>query len=85
VSGSRNFAAAASFAARQKAIYDDLCTTLRRYNEDLVTALKAANPARAEVVQAQLDLCGQLTAILFSDEEAELLRRRARAAQAAAA
>jgi hypothetical protein len=85
VSGSRNFAAAASFAAKQKAIYDELCTALQRYNEDLVNALKAANPARAEVVQAQLALCGQLTAILFSDEEAELLGRRAKAAKAAAA
>jgi hypothetical protein len=85
VSGSRNFAAAASFGAKQKAIYEDLCTALQRYNEDLVNALKAANPARAENVQAQLALCGQLTAILFSNEEAELLNRRARAAQAAAA
>ena len=85
VSGSRNFAAAASFAAKQKAIYDELCTVLKRYNEDLVAALKAANPGRAEVVQAQLELCSQLTAILFSGEEAALLGRRARAAQAAAA
>jgi hypothetical protein len=85
VSGSRNFAAAASFAAKQKAIYDDLCTALKRYNEDLVNALKAANPARAAMVQAQLELCAELTAILFSDEESELLRRRAKAAQSAAA
>jgi hypothetical protein len=85
VSGSRDFAAAASFAAKQKAIYEDLCTALKRYNEDLVNALKAANPARAEIVQAQVELCSQLTTILFSNEEAELLRRRVRAAQAAAA
>jgi hypothetical protein len=85
VSGSRDFAAAASFAAKQKAILGDLCTALQRYNEDLVNALKAANPARAEIVRTQLELCAQLTTILFSKEEAELLRRRARAAQAAAA
>ncbi len=83
VSGSRNFAAAASFGAKQKTIYDDLCTLLERYNEDLVKALKA-DPGNA-VASAQFQLCAELTAILFSDEEAELLRRRARAAQSAAA
>jgi hypothetical protein len=85
VSGSRDFAAAASFGAKQKAIFDALCTALQRYNEDLVSALKAANPARAEIVQTQLELCAQLSVMLFSKEEAELLRRRAKAAQPAAA
>jgi hypothetical protein len=83
VAGSRNFAAAASFAAKQRAIYEDLCTSLKRYNEDLIKALKA-DPQHA-VANAQLQLCGELSAILFSEEEAELLRRRARAAQSAAA
>jgi hypothetical protein len=85
VAGSRNFAAAASFAAKQKATYDDLCTALQRYNEDLVNGLKSADPVRAEVANSQFQLCGELTAILFSEEEAELLRRRGRAAQATAA
>jgi hypothetical protein len=84
VAGSRNFAAAASFAAKQKATYEDLCTALKRYNEDVVRALKT-DPARAETVNAQFELCAELTAILFSDEEATMLRRRGKAAQAAAA
>jgi hypothetical protein len=84
VAGSRNFAAAASFAAKQKAMYDDLCTTLQRYNEDLVRALKA-DPAHAEVIHAQFELCAELTAILFSEDEAAMLRRRGKAAQSAAA
>jgi hypothetical protein len=83
VAGSRNFAAAASFAAKQKTIYDDICTSLQRYNEDLVRALKA-DPQHV-VANAQFQLCVELTAALFSDQEAELLRRRARAAQSAAA
>ena len=83
VAGSRNFAAAASFAAKQRTIYEDLCTSLRRYNEDLVKALKA-DPQHA-VANDQLKLCAELSSILFSKEEAELLRRRARAAQSAAA
>ena len=83
VAGSRHFAAAASFAAKQKTIYDELCASLKRYNEDLVKALKA-DPQDA-VVNAQFQLCAELTTILYSDEEAEMLRRRARAAQSAAA
>jgi hypothetical protein len=85
VAGSRNFAAAASFAAKQKSTYDDLCTALKRYNEDLVNGLKSADPARSGIANAQFRLCAELTAILFSEEEAELLRRRGRAAQATAA
>jgi hypothetical protein len=83
VSGSRHFAAAASFAAKQKTASEEVCTLLRRYNEDLIKELKARNPERAAVVQAQFELCADLTAMLFSEEEAELLKRRAKAAQAA--
>jgi hypothetical protein len=83
VSGSRNFAAAASFAAKQRATYDDLGAMLKRYNEDLIKALKAE--PQNEVANAQFQLCTELTALLFSEEEAELLRRRGRAAQSAAA
>jgi hypothetical protein len=84
VTGSRNFAAAASFAAKQKTTYEDLCTTLQRYNEDVIRGLKS-DPARAEIVGAQFELCAELTAILFSEEEAAMMRRRGKAAQAAAA
>ena len=83
VAGSRFFAAAASFAAKQKMVYEDLCATLKRYNEDLIKALKA-NPQNP-VANAQFLLCAELTAVLYSDEEAELLRRRGRAALSAAA
>jgi hypothetical protein len=83
VAGCRPFAAAASFAAKQKVADDDLCNLLKRYNEDLVKALKA-DPKDA-VANAQFLFCAELAAILFSDEEAELLRRRGRAALSAAA
>jgi hypothetical protein len=83
VGGSRNFAAAASFAAKQKSAYDELCGLLKRYNEDVVKALRTS--PQNGIVSAQFDFCAQLTAILFSEEEAELLRRRGRAAQSAAA
>lgn len=83
VACSRNFAAAASFAAKQRSIFEELCTTLKRYNEDLIKALKA--DPHNQVATAQFELCVQLTTILFSEEEAEFLRRRVRAAQTAAA
>jgi hypothetical protein len=83
VAGSRHFAAAASFAAKQKTAYDELCTALKRYNEDVVKALK--DDPRNSIANAQFLFCAELTAILFSDEEAELLRRRGRAALSAAA
>lgn len=83
VAGSRNFAAAASFAAKQHTTSDELCTILKRYNEDVVKALKAE--PKNETAVAQFHFCTELTAILFSEQEAELLRRRGRAAQSAAA
>jgi hypothetical protein len=78
----RPFAAAASFAARQKDIYEELCAWLRRYNEDVVKELR--HPDNPAVVEAQFQLAAEITALLFSAEEAELLRRRGRAAQSAA-
>ena len=83
VAGSRQFAAAASFAAKQKEANDELATLLKRYNEDVIKALKTE--PQSAVVNAQFLLCAELTAILFSDAEAELLRRRGRAATSAAA
>jgi hypothetical protein len=82
VAGSRHFAAAASFAAKQKDANDELCGILRRYNEDLIKKLKA-DPQNSVAI-AQFQLCTELTTLLFSEEEAELLRRRGRAASAAA-
>ena len=82
VAGSRNFAAAASFAAKQKDANDELCSHLRRYNDDLVKALKAE--PQNSTVNGQFQFCIELTTLLFSEEEAQMLRRRGRAASAAA-
>jgi hypothetical protein len=83
VAGSRTFAAAGSFAAKQKVVDDELCTSLKRFNEDVLRALKS-DPQDA-VATAQFQFCAELTAVLFSEEEAELMRRRGRAALSAAA
>jgi hypothetical protein len=83
VAGSRAFAAAASFGAKHHSTFEELCSTLKRYNEDLLKALKAG--PQNEIAIAQFQFCTELTTILFGGEEAELLRRRGRAAQSAAA
>ena len=82
VVGCRNFAEKASFAAKQKEIYEELCSHLRRYNEDVVREMRG--DANRAVVEAQFQLATEITALLFSEEEAELMRRRGKAAQAAA-
>lgn len=82
VVGSRNFAAAASFAAKQKDAAEELCFYLRRYNEDVVKELR--NSQNRAIAETQFQFATELTALLFSEEEAELMRRRGKAAQAAA-
>jgi hypothetical protein len=85
VVGSRNFAAAGSFAAKQKQALEDISAYLRRYIEDVVKELKAADPARRANAETYFLFCIELTGLLFSEKEAELLQRRGRAAQSAAA
>lgn len=85
ISGCRVFAAAASFAAKLKDAQDEVTSYLRRYTEDLVKEMRAGEGSRREVVDSQFAVTVELTALLFSEEEAELLRRRGRAALAAAA
>ena len=83
VVGSRNFAAAGSFAAKQKTATEDISAYLRRYIEDTVKELRGSDPARRAVAESQFQLCVELTVLFFSDKEAELLQRRGRAAAAA--
>lgn len=85
VTGSKTLAAAASFAATWKKAEEEMCQLLRSYNEDVVKELRIAEGARRAVVESQFEIVCGLTAILFSEEEADLLRRRGRAAQQAAA
>lgn len=85
VAGCKPFAAAASFAVSLKDAHDESVEYLRRYNDDVVRELRSAESPRREIVQQQFALATELTAILFSEQEADLLRRRGRAALAAAA
>ncbi|HWY62272.1 MAG TPA: hypothetical protein VNW15_10265 [Rhizomicrobium sp.] len=85
VVGSRNFAAAGSFAAKQKTAYEDISAYLRRYIEDVVKELKSGDSARRAIADGYFQLCADLTGLLFSDKDVELLQRRGRAAQSTAA
>lgn len=84
VGGARHFAAAASFAAKHKTASEDIGHHLRLYVEEAVRELKCEGERRA-AVEFQLNYCAELASILFSAEEAELIRRRVRAAQSTAA
>lgn len=85
IAGCRVFAAAASFAAKLKDAQDEITSYMRRYNEDLVKEMRAAQGERREIVDTQFGVAVEITALLFSEEEADLLRRRGRAALATAA
>ncbi|MGH6827751.1 MAG: hypothetical protein ACREFW_02430 [Rhizomicrobium sp.] len=85
VGGARRFAAAASFAAKQKTTWEEISNHLRRYIEDAVKELKRPDGERRKIAEAQLNYCAELAAVLFSAEEAELIHRRVRAAQTQAA
>jgi hypothetical protein len=85
VTGSRKFAAAASFHAKQKTAAEEIGAYLRRYIEDVVKEMKGGNAGRRAVAEIQFQLSVELTALFFSDKEAELLQRRGRAAQSAVA
>ena len=63
---------------------DEATQTLRSYNEDVVKEMRTAEGVRRDIVERQFQLCIEFTAMLFSEEEADFLRRRGKAAQSAA-
>jgi len=85
VVGCKPFAIAGSFGASVKKAEEDLCQMLRSYNEDVVKELRGPDEKKRAVAGSQFANMVGLTAVLFSQEEAELLRRRGRAALGAQA
>jgi hypothetical protein len=85
VGGSRHFAAAASFAAKHNTVSEEIANHVRRYIDDAVRELRGGDSERRRTAEFQLSYCADLAGVLFSPEEAELVRRRVRAAQSAAA
>jgi hypothetical protein len=85
VIGCKPFAVAGSFGASVKKAEEDMCQMLRSYNEDVVKELRSSDEKKRAVAEGQFRNIVGLTAVLFSQEEAELLRRRGRAALGAKA
>ncbi len=85
VSGCRLFAAAGSFGASNKNAIEDISVLLKRYSEDLLKELRAAEGDRHVIAEQFLSLLIDMTETLLSTDEAEVLRRRGRAASPAAA
>jgi hypothetical protein len=85
VSGCRLIAAAGSFGASNKNAIEDISGVLKRYSEDLLKELRAADGDRRVIAEQFLALVIDMTEQIFSVEEAEVLRRRGRAASPAAA
>lgn len=81
VGGARHFAAAASFVAKHNTASEEIGHHLRLYVEEAVRELKSEGDRRA-TAEFQLNYCAELAGVLFSPEEAELIRRRIRAAAA---
>ena len=85
VVGTRHFAAAGSFAAKHRTALEEISNHLRRYVEDGIRELKSSSGEKRAIIESQLLYGADISAILVSVEEGELIKRRIRAAQAAAA
>ena len=79
VVGCRHLAARASFGATHKDASDEIEKDLRVYNEDIVKLMRDPDETRRTKAEPFFQTAVELTTILFSEEEAEFLRRRARA------
>jgi hypothetical protein len=82
--GCRRCAAGASFGASLKNAEDELIFALKGYNDEIVRELRATTGDKRTNAEQYFTLAAELTALLFSPEEGEFLRRRGRAAVATA-
>jgi hypothetical protein len=85
VIGCRTLASAASFGASAKKAEEEMSLLLKNYIEDVVKELRTADGARRAVVESQFEYCCTLTGLIFTEAEAENLRRRGKAATGASA
>ena len=81
--GCRHLAGRASFGATHKDAADEVERELRVYNEDIVKLMRDPDESHRAKALPFFQAAVELTAILFSEEEADFLRRRARASLAA--
>ncbi len=82
VTGCRPVAASASIGASQKDASDEIGVALKTYGDDIVRELRATEGDKRAHAEQFFSVAVELTALFFSPEEAEFLRRRGRAALA---
>ena len=80
IEGCKPVAAAGSFGASLKDASDEIALALKSYGEDIVRELRASDGERRANAEQYFSVAAELTALFFSPEEAEFLRRRGRAA-----
>jgi hypothetical protein len=80
LAGCRRFAIAGCFGASLKRADEELSAGLKNYNEEIVRELRAASEEKQLNAEQFTAVATELTAILFSPEEGEFLRRSRRAA-----
>jgi hypothetical protein len=80
VEGCKHAAAAGSFGASLKDAEDEIAVALKGYGDDIVRELRARDGDRRANAEQFFSVAVELTAIFFSPEEAEFLRRRGKAA-----
>jgi hypothetical protein len=82
--GCRPFTAGASFGASLKHAEGEVIFALKCYNDEIVRELRAASGDKRINAEQYFTLAVELTALLFSPDEGEFLRRRGHAAVATA-
>jgi hypothetical protein len=80
VMGCKPFAVAGSFGAPLKQAEQEMCRLLRSHSDNVVRKMRTVDASRRAQVENQFDIDVRLTAMLFSEAEAELLRGRGRIA-----
>jgi len=80
IEGCKPIAAAGSFGASLKDAEDEIALALKCYGDDIVRELRANEGDRRANAEQYYAVAVELTALFFSPEEAEFLRRRGRAA-----
>jgi hypothetical protein len=71
-----------SFGAKHTGAMEEAQQFVRSYSEDILKELRTAEGDRRNVVERQFQLCLELTALLYDENEVEFLRRRGKAAGA---
>lgn len=79
LSTARPHATQAAFTAAANDVFDEVCSGLRLYNQEIVNELRAASPETKANVEAYLALAAELTEIVMGEQESGQLRRRAAA------